>query len=293
MGDRRREGIPPVRLSTRPGPDHFRRPTQEAFALDGCTKAGRPKAHSTLNTEKRNARLHLSHWDRHIAKDIRPKQVKAWLQSQSSGLRHKLRSLMSAIYRFGRVEELVPAGCNPVADVSASAMTNYEAVTLTPADTFAILKKTDDPLVSTLVIVLASTALRASETLGLRWSDLDFDLGKIRIERGFVDGMLGDPKSRASRSTVEMHPALAAVFVDWRKQTLYGKDGDFVFPSYKLKGKKPRLASMIVQDYIRPAAEVLKLRPKDCSASVCTICVIRWRRGWWNRESSQSLWSGC
>jgi hypothetical protein len=39
-----------------------------------------------------------------------------------------------------------------------------------------------------------------------------------------------------------------------RQQTPYSKDSDFVFPSFKLHGKQPRLGSMIVQDYIRPAA---------------------------------------
>jgi integrase len=33
-----------------------------------------------------------------------------------------------------------------------------------------------------------------------------------------------------------------------------GRDDDFVFPSIKLRGKCPRSASMLVEDYIRPAA---------------------------------------
>jgi len=66
------------------------------------TKAGRPKSHSTLNTEKRNIRIHLSHWSRRIAKDIKPAEVQDWINEQSDGLQAKLRNLMSAIYRFGR-----------------------------------------------------------------------------------------------------------------------------------------------------------------------------------------------
>ena len=30
--------------------------------------------------------------------------------------------------------------------------------------------------------------------------------------------------------------------------------GDWVFPSFKLKGQQPRVANMLVEDYLRPAA---------------------------------------
>ena len=46
------------------------RDLRQAFILDARTASGRPKAHSTLNTEKRNCRIHLSHFDRKPAKDI-------------------------------------------------------------------------------------------------------------------------------------------------------------------------------------------------------------------------------
>jgi integrase len=40
----------------------------------------------------------------------------------------------------------------------------------------------------------------------------------------------------------------------WRKETMYAGDEDFVFPSVKLGGTQPRSGSMLVEDYIRPAA---------------------------------------
>jgi hypothetical protein len=44
------------------------------------------------------------------------------------------------------------------------------------------------------------------------------------------------------------------VLQSWKEQTLYSKPEDYVFPSYKLQGKKPRNGSMIVEHYLRPAA---------------------------------------
>jgi integrase len=52
-----------------------------------------------------------------------------------------------------------------------------------------------------------------------------------------------------------MHPLLAAHLLAWRKETLYPGDEDFVFPSLRLKGKKPPAANMLVADYLRVAAK--------------------------------------
>jgi len=40
----------------------------------------------------------------------------------------------------------------------------------------------------------------------------------------------------------------------WKSQTPYHQDTDFVFPSDKLKGKKPRCGQMVNRNYLKPAA---------------------------------------
>ena len=237
---------------------------RRALVLDGHTVGGRPKAHSTLNTEKRNCRIHLSHFDRMIAKDITSRMIKDWLRRQSPGLQSKLRNTLSSIYRFARVEGMVPSACDPVKDVGASSLSSYEAVAVSPEQAFAILDEIESPLVRCLVILLSATGLRPSEALALVWSNFDFEHGVIRIERGFVDGLIGDPKSIASRGTVEMHKALAAVMQAWRKETIYAADTDFVFASERKKGKQPRLGSMLSVDYVRPAAIRAGVIKADC-----------------------------
>lgn len=61
-----------------------------------------------------------------------------------------------------------------------------------------------------------------------------------------------------------MHETIAALLRAWHQETPYSKDSDFVFPSFKLHGKQPRLGSMIVQDYIRPAAVAAGVIAEDC-----------------------------
>lgn len=40
----------------------------------------------------------------------------------------------------------------------------------------------------------------------------------------------------------------------WKQKTSYSRPTNWVFPSFRLKGKQPRVASMLVEDYLRPAA---------------------------------------
>ena len=82
--------------------------------------------------------------------------------------------------------------------------------------------------------------------------------------RGFVDGIIGDPKSIASRNRVEMHKALGAVMLEWRKQTSYAADDDYIYASERKNGTQPRLGSMISTDYIRPAAFKAKVIDVSC-----------------------------
>ena len=233
----------------------------------GKKKTGEEKAHSSKNTDDRNARLHLSHWSEHVAKDIEPLEIQDWIDGLSKGLRSKLRNMMSAVYRHGQKFRMIPRTeeSNPMKWVSATTVSDYEAVSLSPEESFAILERIGDPLVRVLVILVAVTATRIGEALGLTWSDIDWKKLKINIRRDWVDGELGRPKSRASKAPVEMHEALAALLQAWRQQTPYSKDSDFLFPSFKLHGKQPRIGSMIVQDYVRPAAVAAGVIPEDCS----------------------------
>ena len=53
---------------------------------------------------------------------------------------------------------------------------------------------------------------------------------------------------------VALHSALADALQDWRRETRYARESDWVFASDRAKGKKPRSAGIAGQDYLRPAA---------------------------------------
>lgn len=125
---------------------------------------------------------------------------------------------MSAVYNHGQKFGMIPRseGANPMKWVSATTVSDYEAISLSPEESFAILEGIKDPLVRVLVILVAVTAIRIGEALGLMWSDIEWKKLKINIRRDWVDGQLGRPKSRASKAAVEMHGCTRPLRPFWK-----------------------------------------------------------------------------
>jgi len=129
----------------------------------------------------------------------------------------------------------------------------YEAMILTPEQAYAVLVNLQEPE-RTLTLLASGTGLRISECLGLQWQDVSFADSMIHVRRTWTCGQIGLPKSKASKGPVPLHPLLAEFMLGWKQKTPYAQLGSWVFPSFRLKGTKPRVANMLVEDYLRPAA---------------------------------------
>ncbi len=124
---------------------------------------------------------------------------------------------------------------------------------LSPEQAYAIVRNLRVPE-RTLTLLAAGTGLRISECLGLQWHDVNFADGMIHVRRTWTCGQVGLPKSKASKGPVPLHPLLAEFMLLWKQMTTYSQAGDWVFPSTRLNGKQPRVANMLVEDHLRPAA---------------------------------------
>jgi integrase len=105
------------------------------------------------------------------------------------------------------------------------------------------------------VLTCAATALRASEILALRWSDVLWEEGRIRVSKRWAKGEDGETKTDASDGYVPLHPVLAGHLHDWHRQSPHARERDFVFPSLVAEGKVPLNACSFVKDHLRPAAK--------------------------------------
>lgn len=221
-----------------------------------------PLSHTTVSGYKRNLRLRiLPRWGARDALSIKALEIQEWLEALKRKQKLKdptldrQRRIMSSIYRSAQKYDLISGDerCNPLNRVRCSTMSDYDAMTITPQQAFAIWFQLSEPE-STLTLLAASTGLRISECLGLQWRDIDSTAQLIHCRRTWTMGKVGRPKSKSSKAAVPLHRILAEYMNAWHSKTPYAGNGDWVFPSFSLKGRQPRVANMLVEDHLRPAA---------------------------------------
>jgi integrase len=221
-----------------------------------------PKSHTTIAGYKRILKNRcLDKWGKRDALGIEPLEVEQWLKAlkRDEELENptldKTRRVMSLVYKHGQRYGLIPRTqeANPMRFVRCKTTSNYEAMILSPQQAFDTLMKLEEPE-RTLTLLASATGLRISECLGLQWQDCSFELSQIHVRRTWTCGEIGVPKSKASQAPVPLHPLLAQFMQAWKNATTYAEPSDWVFASVRCKGKQPRVANMLVEDHLRPAA---------------------------------------
>jgi integrase len=81
--------------------------------------------------------------------------------------------------------------------------------------------------------LLASTGLRISEAVALRWRDarLDGSQPELKVRRAYVKGRMGLPKTRYSRREVPLDHELVTELRAHRARSKWPEDDDLIFPS--------------------------------------------------------------
>ena len=109
---------------------------------------------------------------------------------------------------------------NPVNHVHINTTTEYEALLVTPQEAWDIIRCMK-PFERLLSVLIAVTGLRIGEVLALRWSNVGWVEGLIFVRSNFVRGVFGEPKSRASKKPVVLHPLIMGLLKTWRQSTAY------------------------------------------------------------------------
>jgi integrase len=121
-------------------------------------------------------------------------------------LRSTLRTALNQAQRWGLVSR------NSAALVEGPRVERYEILPLTPSEARQFLASVNGHRLEALYSVALTLGLRQGEALGLRWQDIDLELGYPRVNKQLqrVDGafQLVEPKTQRSRRTIVMPPTI-------------------------------------------------------------------------------------
>jgi integrase len=106
-----------------------------------------------------------------------------------------------------------------------------------------------------IILLCVCFGLRISECLGLKWSDVDWLDGKLRIERGIVCQNVDDVKTINSERAMSIDPELLTVLKAWKQNTQFRADGDWMFASPVKIGRLPFSYTGVLDAFQRAASE--------------------------------------
>lgn len=200
-------------------------------------------------------------WGARKISEIRTVAVEQWLDSLplAPGSRTKIRNIMSAVWSHGIRHEWFTF--NPISKVRTSAKRLREPDVLNPEEFQSLLAQLE-VREKAMVLLAGSTGLRRSELFALRWSDINFSALEVAVTRSCVRNRFGRLKTEASGKPVPLPDFVKDALCDWRKQSTYSGEGDFLFPSLRLSGKFPLAPDTVLKKVIRPALVRAGIRGK-------------------------------
>jgi integrase len=183
--------------------------------LESASSSLRPRVHKLYETHARIYLLPL--WRNRKLEAISVDDVARLIESmREDGKRawtiRGVLTVLGRIFDFAS-RRLSWAGQNPVRqlDRSERPRSDQKARVTLSTDELGAVVKAADPHYRLIFQVAASTGLRLGEVLGLRWSAIDFDAGKVSVT-GQLDrsGEFVAPKTKRSARSIELPGSVLA-----------------------------------------------------------------------------------
>lgn len=181
--------------------------------LNDCAKL-KVASNTWLNYEM-HTRVHIIPELGHInIQKITPAQVQQFMRNKlNSGLSQRSVQIMRNVLHSAlqqAVAELILSK-NVIDNVTISVKIKKEMQIMTAEQLKSLLSETQGHKFYPLLLLLATSALRRSEAIGLQWADIDWHSNSAKIQRGVVKvGTYGyaisDTKTAKSRRLLPLHP---------------------------------------------------------------------------------------
>ena len=200
----------------------------------------------------------LPEWGNKPLSAVQPRPVELWLRSLPLSPKSKshVRNMLYMLMEFAMWCGAAQIARNPIELVVVKGATRRirKPRSLT-VDQFQQLSTELREPFRTIALVCVCFGLRISECLALRWSDVDWLNGKLRIERGIVEQTVDDVKTDGSRRSLTVASELLQRLKLWKRTTQFPADGDWIFESPFNIGRLPYSYTGVWRELQR-AAEV-------------------------------------
>jgi integrase len=217
-----------------------RRPLTEACELLAQRKEALGRKKATVESYRSWCRAHFEPFfgsasvdriDRRLIEGFDTDLVRKGLSPKS---RRNALGILHSVFDFAIREGW--AASNPVKEVEQPRIdsTDPDIRFLQVEEVEALLRAVPDDdlglVERVLYLTAAMTGMRQGELLALRWMDLDWEAGRVRVRRNFVRGEFGTPKSKRSSRSVPLATRVAGELDRLHQSTPYQADQDLVFP---------------------------------------------------------------
>ncbi len=162
-----------------------------------------------------------------------------------------MRSLMEFALRAGLIDK------NPMALVKDLKVSKPEFYPLSIDEVHRFLDVVKQ-LYKNFFIVAFYAGMRFGEMAGLKWKNVDFKLGVIKVRETRVRGEEGPPKTPGSIRDIKMLPPVVEALRDQRKATM--EKSDYVFLSFY---GRPLLPNSVNYRIWKPALKKAGLKPRS------------------------------
>ena len=214
------------------------------------------KTRKTKQVYEYSLRNHLvPRWGGYRLREFSSVEIEEWLDilDLAPSTRAKIRNVMSSVFRHGIRWGWIGQQENPVAMVRVSSKRLRTPDNLDAEEFQALFAKLPDRE-RAMGTICATTGLRVSEALGLKWEDIDFMKGLANVLRSVVDGSVGRCKTEVSQQPVPLDQLTMEQLQAWRSKTDYALASDWVFASDRVFGKMPIWANPSLAKVLQPAA---------------------------------------
>ncbi len=201
------------------------------------------------------------HWKNVLLAKMKPLVVEQWIESLSLAPKSKghIRSMMHILFNWAMRWELIPFQINPMnlVRIKGSSKREREPRILTIEEFRRFIDHVVEPC-KTMCIVTACLGLRVSETLGLKWSDFDWNDLRVRIQRSWVAGVEDEVKTIYSKKWMPVDPVLAELLQQHKARTTpEAKNTDWVFANPE--SGKPYWPGRLQEHHLVPAGMAAKI----------------------------------